>query len=369
MSLLPGLPDGPTDPAHRTPPPPGRHLLVLPDGIATDEVEVLASSRFPSARWERPPRIPSGRRSTGATRGPALEATPGVLRVGRLSTLTGPYGVEPPQVARWGLPTDTRVAWVVDCPRERAEGPAFGGDRDGLRRAFGTERPVREELRVVQWLVAVARRLGGAVRVDSGVVLEPDMDAALDLAVYAPRWVEPRTVLTAARRVAPRARLDGIPEPGPENVARSSPEQAGAALVAREQTGGGVADTEERRRLHAEADAYDAHMRAHPPASEAFGVLVDLGVDGIVVVEVAAESEVPTVLSALPWAQDEVVAYRVRWEPPDVEQLESERPSHAHRVARGRAARVVRSVAREVHADVGGEIADMSGFLVDPVDL
>lgn len=367
MSLLPALPDGPTDPSHRTPPPPGRHLLVLPEGVATDEVEVLGSSRFPSARWERPPRIPSGRRATAATRGPALEATPGVLRVGRLSTLTGPYAVEPPQVARWGLPTDTRVAWVVDCPRERAESPAFGGDRDGLRRAFGTARPVREELRVVQWLVAVARRLGGAVRLETGVVLEPDMDAALDLTVYASRWVEPRTVLTAARRVAPRARLDGIPEPGPAD--RGTPEQAGAALVAREQAGGGVADGEERRRLHAEADAYDAYMRLHPPASEAFGVQVDLGVDGIVVVEVAAERDVPVVLAALPWAQDEVVAYRVRWEPPDVEQLESERPSHAHRVARGRAARVVRSVAREVHVDVGGEIADMSGFLVDPVDL
>jgi len=372
VSLLPGLPDGPTGASRPTAPPPGRHLLVLPDGIATDEVEVLASSRFPSARWERPPRVPSGRRSTAATRGPALQATPGVLRVGRLSTLTGPYGVEPPQVARWGLPTDTRVAWVVDCPRERAEGPAFGGDRDGLRRAFGADRPVREELRVVQWLVAVARRLGGAVRVDTGVVLEPDMDAALDLTVWSRRWVEPRTVLTAARRVAPRARLDGVPEPDPAagpGTGRTTPEQAGAALVAREQAGGGVADAAERRRLHAEADAYDAYMRAHPPASEAFGVQVDLGVDGIVVVEVAAESDVPTVLSSLPWAQQEVVAYRVRWEPPDVEQLESERPSHAHRVARGRAARVLRSVAREVHADVGGEIADMSGFLVDPVDL
>jgi hypothetical protein len=29
----------------------------------------------------------------------------------------------------------------------------------------------------------------------------------------------------------------------------------------------------------------------------------------------------------------------------------------------------VRGVAREVHAEVGGEIADMAGFLVDPADL
>ncbi|RMI08664.1 hypothetical protein EBM89_13635, partial [Cellulomonas triticagri] len=227
-STLPPLPDVPG--AGAVAPPPGRHLLVVPDEVAPDEVEVLATSRFASARWERPPRVPSGRRASGAARGPAPQATPGVLRIGRLSTLTGPYRVEPDQVARWGLPTDSRVAWVVDCPRERQEQPVFGGDRDGLRRAFGPAGPVREEQRVVQWLVAAARRLGGALRTDSGVVLEPEMDAALDLVVLSPRWVEPATVLDAARRVESRARLDAAaPEPDPRRP-RATPEQAGAAL-------------------------------------------------------------------------------------------------------------------------------------------
>lgn len=361
---LPPLPEVPA--AAGVTPPPGRHLLVLPEGVAPDEVDVLATSRFPAARWERPPRVPSGRRASGASRTAAPAATPGVLRLGRLSTLTGPFALEPAQLARWGLPSDARVAWVVDCPRERAEQPAFGGDRDGLRRAFGTAGPVREEQRVVLWLVAVARRLGGALRVDTGVVLEPDMDAALDLTVLSDRWVEPGTVLAAAHRVSSRAALDVPREPDPRTA---SPQQAGAALAARDRVGAGVADAEERRRLHAEADAFDAHMRENPPPAEAFGLQVDLGVDGIVVVEVAAEVEVPQVLAGVDWAQGEVVAYRVRWEAPDVEQLESERPSLPHRVARGRAARVVRGIAREVHAEVGGEIADMAGFLVDPADL
>jgi hypothetical protein len=30
---------------------------------------------------------------------------------------------------------------------------------------------------------------------------------------------------------------------------------------------------------------------------------------------------------------------------------------------------VVRGIARELHHEVGGEIADMAGFLVDPADL
>lgn len=366
-TILPPLPEGESGPRGGVVPPPGRHLLVLPERVAIDETEVLATSRFPAARWERPPRVPSGRRASGAARGPAPRATAGVLRVGRLSTLTGPFALEPAQLARWGLPTDARMAYVVDCPREREESRAFGGDRDGLRRAFGDAMPVREELRVLRWLVAVARRLGGAVRVDSGVVLEPDMDGALDLTVFTDRWVEPRTVLTAARRVSSQARLDG--PPASEDASARTRERAALALISRDRVHAGVTDPVERERLHAEADAYDAHMRSNPPAPEAFGVQIDLGVDGIVVIEVAAELDVPVVLAGLDWAQGEVVAYRVRWEALDVEELEAERPSLAHRVARGRAAPVLRHVAREVHAEVGGEIADLAGFLVDPADL
>ncbi|HEY0186573.1 MAG TPA: hypothetical protein VGC67_03710 [Cellulomonas sp.] len=350
---------------------PGRHLLALPDGIGPDEVEVLAMSRFPASRWERPARLPTGRRASGAARGAAPAATAGVLRLGRLSTLTGPYALDRARAARLGLPAGTTVAFVVDCPRERAPEPVFGGDRDGLRRAFGQAAPVREEGRVLRWLVAVARRLGGAVRTDGGVVLEPEMDAALDLTVLTDRWAEPERVLAAVRRAAPQARIDGPAGPG---AARPSPTRGvartGATLPgAGAGAGPGVADEAERRRLHAEAAAFDAHMRAHPPASESFGVLVELGPDGFVLVEVAIEHEVPTVLAGLPWTQGEVVAYQVRWTPPDVEELAAERPSLPHRVARGRAAPVVRSVARELQAEVGGEIADLAGFLVDPAQL
>lgn len=363
-AVLPPLPDAPAPAVRPATGVPGRHLLVLPDGIGPDEVEVLALSRFPASRWERPARLPTGRRATGAARGAAPAATAGVLRLGRLSTLTGPYALDVTRAARLGLPSGSAVAFVVDCPRERAEGPAFGGDRDGLRRAFPGAAPVREEARVVQWLVAVARRLGGAVRTESGVVLEPEMDAALDLTVLTDRWAEPETVLAAVRRAAPHARIDGPAGAEPRAVTPPVDLPGTATGIVT-----GIADEAERRRLHAEADAFDAHMRAHPPAAQAFGVLVDLGMDGMVLVEVAVEHEVPSVLAGLPWTRGEVVAYQVRWEPADVEELETERPSLPHRVARGRAARVVRGIARELQAEVGGEIADLAGFLVDPGQL
>ncbi len=342
------------------PPAPGRHLLLLPEGVVAEEVEVLAISRFAAARWDRPPRVPMSRRDSSA------QPTPGVLRLGRLSTVTGPFGVEPAVAARLGAPGDIVAAWPVDVPRERATTPAIGGDRDGLRRAFGDQQPVREEGRVLRWLVDVARRLGGAVRTDTGAVLVPEMDAALDLTVLSDRWVEPQVVLAAARRVAPQARADA---PVTSGGRLPTVAHTGQVLVERPDAGIGVEDLEERRRLHAEADAFDAWMVANPPAAEGFGVLVDLGADGAVSVRAETEGELPLVLHGLEWTQGEVVAYRVTWEPPELEELEAEQPSFAHRVARGRAAQVVRSIAREVQSDVGGEVADMAGFLVDPAEL
>ncbi|MEV7974068.1 hypothetical protein [Cellulomonas sp. NPDC089187] len=341
-------------------PVPGRHLLLLPDGVAPDEVEVLAISRFSAARWERPPRVPSTRRETGA------QATPGVLRLGRLSTVTGPFAANPALVSRLGASADLVTAWPVDVPRERVDTPALGGDRDGLRRAFGGQQPVREEGRVLRWLVDVARRLGGAIRTDTGVVLAPEMDAALDLTVFSDRWVEPDTVLAAARRIAPQAQAD-TPEVSPERLGTVA--HTGRVLVERPDGGIGIDDPDERRRLHAEADAFDAWMVQNPPVAEGFGVLIDLGADGAVSVRAESEGDLPLVLHGLSWTAGEVVAYRVTWEPPELEELEAEHPSLVHRVARGRAAQVVRSIAREVQADVGGEVADMAGFLVDPAEL
>ena len=118
-----------------------------------------------------------------------------------------------------------------------------------------------------------------------------------------------------------------------------------------------------------EASAYDELMLAVPPVPEAYGVLVDLGHDGTLSVEAGVETALPPLMRDLPWTRDGVVAYRVHWEPPFIEELEAERPSFEHRVARSRAAPLVQAVARVVHAAIGGEIADEADFLVDPEDV
>ncbi|MFC4615809.1 hypothetical protein ACFO3K_13870 [Cellulomonas algicola] len=363
-----------------------RHLLGLPEGIEVDEIEVLAISRFAQAHWEESTQeVPQQRgfvRPVTAALGiRAVSAAPAVraLRLARLSALSGPFSVSPEDAVGLGLPASTAVVYDLDCPRERGERPYPGGDRDGLKRAFPDGLPVREEERVVQWLVACARRLGGAVRVGgSGVVLTPDVDGAIDLTLLTDRWLEPAEALSVVQTVVPRARLS---EPtsrwdGPmAGVGRGSTSGAGGITEA----GGsglraaleqfGVDDEAERARLMAEAAAFDEVMLASPPPAESYGILVDLGVDGTIAVEAAAETELPPLLRDLPWTADGVVAYRVHWEPLLVEELEMEKPSFPHKVARGRAAPQVQAVTRALHGVLGGEIADEADFLVDPADL
>ena len=368
-----------------------RHLLALPDDVGPEEVETLAASRFPSTRWEqaRAAEAPAPRRGivrpvTAAfgIRAVAPAGPPpgvGVLRLSRHTTLTGPYTVSAEEAAGLGLPSSTAVAYDVACTRERGERPYPGGDRDGLKRAFPDGMPVREEERVLLWLVAAARRLGGAVRTgERGTVLVPDVDSAVNLTVWADHWIEPHELLAVVQRVAHRARPadGGSAWQGPmagagrlgAHVPEGLPEPGGAGLRAALDAGG-VRDEHKRRRLHAEADAFDAHMLANPPEATGFAVVVDLEVDGMVVVEVSEEEVVPPLLRDLPWTQQGAIAYRVRWEPFLLEELEAERPGLTHRVARGRAVPVVHAITRAVHGAVGGEIADEAEFLVAPTDL
>jgi len=372
--LLPRLPVA--DPGLRQ-----RHLLALPDGIGPDEVEVLAASRFRAVRWEDAEPEPAPTRGivgpvTAALGIRAVGSTPvRALRVARLSTLTGPYRVTAQEAVALGLPPTTRVAYDVRCPRERGRPPYPGGDRDGLKRAFPDGMPVREEERVLQWLVAAARRLGGSVRIgEREIVLTPDVEASVDLTVLADRWVEPPDALAVVRTVAPQAHPPvGAPWAGPlpgsgREALGWGAEPGGAGLRAALERHG-VDDERERRRLGAEAAAFDELMLAAPPPELAYGVLVDLGLDGTVSVEVAEETELPLLLREVPWAAEGVVAYRVHWEPVDVEELEAERCSVEHRVARRRVAPLVQAITRALHARLGGEVVDEADFFIDPADL
>ncbi|MCL1871632.1 MAG: hypothetical protein FWF90_14645 [Promicromonosporaceae bacterium] len=350
-----------------------RHLLALPGDVAVDEVEVLALSRFASTRWEVVPReLPGADVPMGRMAGPG---EPGVLRLSRHSSLTGPYG-HSGQGFEPGLPGGTAMVFDVVCPRERWNEPPSGegGDKDGIARAFPGGMPNREEERVILWLLQAARRLGGSARIDvagmwddrgthpvgSGVVLTPDPGSAVDLTVYSDVWLDPAACHRVVQGVHPRAHLatEGAPYQGPPPGIAERPLYAGEKLT-----------DDERRALHAAADDFDIAALQEPHVLDGFGVTIDLGVDGWVSVEVTGVDDVPLLLRDLPWVQGGCVSYTVRWDPLDIVEANREVPGHAHLVARRRAAELVARIARALWDAAGGEIADESDFLVDPEDL
>ncbi len=376
----------PDDPVVRT-----RHLLALPPNVVPDELEVLAVSRFGRASWEQ--ETPEAKPRTGIL--PAVTAALGIrkvaptmarLRLGRRTALVGPYRLTTTSAVALGLPASADTAWLAEGPRERGEPPFPGtGDREGLARAFPEGLPIREEERVVLWLIAAARRLGGAVRVnDSSVVLTPDPDGAVDLALLTTRWPSAQEVLAQVRKAAPRARLAGdgydhswsfdplttgtaqpaLTERQGRHLRGARPLRTGQA--ARDLFGRHNSDERRREALRAEAEAYEELM-GEP--SDLYGIEVDLGLDGMIEVVPEPLSEPPIVLRAAPWAAAGVTALRVRWYPHDADELYLERPSTAHRVARGRAVALVNSVTVALWDAFDGEVADESDFLIHVDDL
>ena len=327
------------------------HLLVMPDDVLPDEVEVLAGSRFAAVRREAglPPdvRVRKG-------------AAPAALRLSRHTVLVGPFRLEREHQGALGLPPAAAQVLVVHTPVERGAPSQGGGDRDGLARAFPEGLPVREEERVVTWLVAVARRLGGAVRIAGRrpAVLVPDPTAAVDLTVWSDIWLELDAGLAVMRQAGPRAWLEqGKPWAGPPPGAGRIPARGAADL-----------DPQVRAALHQLAERRDLQVLAEREVRTAYTVLADLDHDGMLALTVEG-AQVPSVLAGLPWTADGAIAYRATWEPADLVELGLERPSVEHRVARGRAAPLVGAITRAVHRAVGGEGTDMMDFIVDPADV
>lgn len=354
-----------------------RHLLAVPNDVLVDEIEVLALSRFAATRWEVTPRgLEPG--EGGAPQGrPAGPGEPGVLRLTRHATLAGPYAATGDGFDL-GLPRLSSMVFDIVCHRERGEAPyPGGGDRDGLARAFPAGMPERDEERVLSWLVAAARRLGGSLRTDvgnlwgaapggeagpvgGGVVLTPDPGAAIDMSVYSDVWLDPQAALTILQPVHPRTNLntEGRSWEGPPKGIAELPLYPGEKM-----------DPEVRKEIHAAADDFDIAALQAPKVLDGYGLLIDLGMDGMIAVEVAGEELLPLLLRDLPWTVEGCVRCWVRWEPPDLVDWQSEHPSMEHTIARKRAAGLVSQLASAIHYAVGGEIADEDGFLLDPADL
>lgn len=343
-----------------------RHLLAVDEDVDPSEIEALALSRFPATRWETPPEVvqtKAGRGSRGSEVHDRL--VPGTLRTSRHTTISGPYAPASDDGTALGFDGPVGMVYEVLCPRERGAAPfQGGGDRDGLARVYSEAFPIREEARVASWLVAVARRLCGAVRFDLGATeprfVVPDPAVSVDLTVYSDVWLSPDAALAVCAQADGSARLasTGTPWQGPPQTAGTVPVEPDGPLT-----------PEQLAALHARAEDADIAALTGPRTLSAYAVEVDLGDDGLVSVEVSGVEQLPLVLRGLEWAVDGAIAYQVRWTPEDLVDWQRELPSFEHRVSRTRAAGVVATLTRAVHVAVGGEIVDQDEFLVEPDDV
>jgi hypothetical protein len=221
--------------------------------------------------------------------------------------------------------------------------------------------PIREEARVVDWLVAAARRLGGAVHLDnSGVVLVPRADAAVDLTVYSNLWLVPGAALSLVKMIDPTFR------PAMEFQRWAGP--GGGPLAAASQGAAIDLPSELRADLHRRADAYDARALSQEPVVDRYALRADLGPAGTVWLEVEGV-EVPEALRRLPWTESGVVSYGLHWDPADPANLLAEFPSPAQRAERVAAAALLARLALAIHSATGLEILDADAFPVDAADL
>ncbi|GAB2688817.1 hypothetical protein [Thalassiella azotivora] len=321
------------------------HVLLLPAEVDPEDVEALVVTRHPEA-----------------------DQDDGAYRIGRHLRLVGPLEVDDALADAIEAPRGWPLMYVLDSPVEREDPPLPGTSHpDGLHRAFHDGMPVRAEARGVELLVAIARRLDGAVRVadpyGTGTVLRPDPGARIDLVVHSPYWLEPDTLLGVVRLHEPGARLalDGEQWMGPPRGLVDNPADEAAAALR----------PELRVALHAQADRYDAAALAGDDVLDAYAVVVDLGPEGrfggIEVMAHPEEVRIPA-LAGVEWA-DDVISYEVRWTPPDERERALEDPSPEYVASRAVAATAVGLIASAVVEATDGVLVDSDGFLVDRYDI
>ncbi|NAZ82065.1 hypothetical protein GTR02_09575 [Kineococcus sp. R8] len=289
----------------------GAHLLLLPHGVGAAEVSALLRQRVPGTDLARDGRAVLADRAVPA---PGAEAAPAVL--------LGPLPLTWRARRVLGLPTPFHgdVGSVVGlvAPVQRSAEPPAEADRDGLHRAFPQGRPVGAELEGLVLLLALARRLGGAVRTcGTSALLRPDPARAVDLRVRTSTWVEPDELLAALEATLPEA-----------ESARSG-------------------DLEEL------LDAADQALTGAPPVPEPYVVSGRRGRTDLVLL--AHPEDDPSMDVA---AGD--VTYEVQW---DVE------PGAAGPGLRSAARAGVAAVTAALVATTGGTVLDEDSFVLDLRDL
>ena len=319
------------------------HLLLVPSTASVADVSDLLRARVPLA---------------------GDLAQDGEVALGRQSRLTGPYVLTMEDAVGAGVPMPWTVVYALETPFDREDPPLPGvDDRDGFANSFPQGLPFREERQTLGLLVAMARRLGGAVRIGGpgggpDRLVQPDPHRAVDHVVHSPFWVEPGTLLGVVVRVVPTARIAAQGEvwTGPTESAYTG------ALILSDVTG-----SIDVGAVTGGTTAAPAQPVADP---QAYTIIAPLGPGGhhgaLEVLVHVAEPDEPAAHHE-EWGARPFVTYEVRWLCSEADAFERERrePDPRYISLRERVAPVVVAATRAVVEATSGIVTDEDGFWLD----
>lgn len=331
------------------------HLFVVPSDVEAAEIEALAVSIWDDAAWAMPGTL----RLVGEAylRGPWTMTTETALRLGFSPTMTHAWLVETPRVRARTAPEETQRSTHGTTDLAHSTGAVAD---DPWLRAFPDGLPIGLEYKALLALLRMARRLGGALRINgSGYVMSPAPESAVHMGVYASRWVAPeelRNILSVSFPEIIDSRELQIAQPSqpsPQEVLRVQSVMAGAKPLSPE--------------IQRVLDKAKAEAARQPHKVDGYALMIPHS-DGHIVVEVHRVMRPPRVLRWETWTNGAIVEYSIRWQPTNpnvtfVPITESNPPAQrlAHCVS---AARVVEKLALIISGAAGGSVVDEDGFLV-----
>lgn len=332
------------------------HILLLPRTAHPDDVLALVQTKFPDV----------------------ITNDEGELIVGRYTTISGPEytsvtdedadSTDTMLLSGASRPPSPSVHWpvayVITCPYDRGDAPEPGfSDPHGIYRAFPQGIPERAEERMINLMLAIARRLDGAVLVgDSGVLLVPDPDGAIDMHVWAEYWLDPDDLLTVTQKVVPTAYLT---LDGPEWTGPSAEAAIDMARGTDEMT------PEQVQELHDFSDQFDHARMNEAQVLDGYAVAINVGDNsegGVIEVGVDTPEEVDPAVKNVPWINT-ATRYTIRWIPEDEELLNHEAPPAEFVQLRENIIDTIGSLAGTVADAAHGIIVDADGLLVDKYQL
>ncbi|WP_402462993.1 hypothetical protein [Isoptericola aurantiacus] len=302
------------------------HVLVLPEAPGHPPLTEQAEAWFADVRWLKEPQAAAAARPMRGARFRGMAAPqedlrpgPGVLGIGTEHGAAGPFPVAAqvaPQVGIEGPASAYALGRVDGMFDRRGARPASLEDRDGIARAFAAGLPEGEELRLVQFGVAVARKRAGALLADGRQLLRPDPASAVDLTLYSPQPMASADLLGLLRSLVATA---DAPSPG--------------------------------------------------AADGAYRLVAATPYDGAITVDAERVDRVPRALAGLDWREYGPHAFRVGWSPQDPVELQLEQASGVHVIARSRMRALVARLMLLLQTRLGGVVVDDGAFVASTAEI